>query len=323
MSPSPTHVLSIDVGIRNLSYCILVDDSDSPSNTPYSICDWDNISLFENLPIPKCGGMTKGRTPTVCGKAAKYMAASATSNTCYRCAVHAKSARGYLAPDPKHRKSHYTKLKVGELRDYVAQISSTTSQPPTVPIEKCNRPTLLTHIREVHKWWLFGPLQKSVNAAKLDMCTIGLSIVREFDQIIELYDMTTTTVLIENQIGPIAMRMKTVQGMLTQYFLMRGAMDIRFVSSSNKLSVATQSSVTTATDTAVTTDTTATDTTITTVTTDTSTYAGRKKEGVLRVKRMLIGGDWVDWFESHTKQDDLADALLQGRWFMESMRKRT
>jgi len=44
-----------------------------------------------------------------------------------------------------------------------------------------------------------------------------------------------TTVLIENQISPIATRMKCVQGMITQFFIEKGVHDIHFISSSNKL----------------------------------------------------------------------------------------
>ena len=48
------------------------------------------------------------------------------------------------------------------------------------------------------------------------------------------------TVVIENQISPIANRMKTVQGMITQYFLMRGVdkRQIIYFSAVQKLKVA-------------------------------------------------------------------------------------
>ena len=56
----------------------------------------------------------------------------------------------------------------------------------------------------------------------------------------ELYETNqlyknTDTVLIENQIGKIAVRMKSIQGMLTQYFVGRGVETIEYVSSMNKL----------------------------------------------------------------------------------------
>jgi hypothetical protein len=188
------------------------------------------------------------------------------------------------------------------LREYVSQISTLTKNILPLPLDDIKRAILISHIESIHDQYLFRAVSKpKVNASKLDMCTVGTSIVREFDRIIEPYDMPLATVLIENQIGPIAMRMKTVQGMLTQYFLMRGAKDIRFVSSSNKLSDKTQSSASA----------------------DTTTYAGRKKEGVIRVKQLLEGGEWETWFGNNAKKDDLADALLQGRWFLDSMRKRT
>ena len=42
-------------------------------------------------------------------------------------------------------------------------------------------------------------------------------------------------VLIENQIGPIALRMKTLQGMIMQHFIERGIPLIEEISATNKL----------------------------------------------------------------------------------------
>jgi hypothetical protein len=47
--------------------------------------------------------------------------------------------------------------------------------------------------------------------------------------------MNIDFILIENQIGPIANRMNSIQGMLTQYFIMKGLYNIKYVSASNKL----------------------------------------------------------------------------------------
>lgn len=42
-------------------------------------------------------------------------------------------------------------------------------------------------------------------------------------------------------------------------------------------------------------------------------YKKRKSDGVELVRKILKGGgEWLDYFESHPKKDDLADSLLQG-----------
>lgn len=75
------------------------------------------------------------------------------------------------------------------------------------------------------------------NANDANLLHIGWSIRRVFDTLVHFRDITH--VVIENQISPIATRMKTIQGMLAQYFIMKSALDfpveIVFVSSSNKL----------------------------------------------------------------------------------------
>lgn len=281
-------VLSIDVGIKNLSYCIISDTIQDRSQLPI-IYDWNNISLFENKPIPSCMGVTKHSTP--CGHNAKYIVPD--SGVCV-CATHAKKYLGHLPPITKHKRSVYSKLNISELRQYTSSIIDHTNASPIAT--KPTRTILLEKIKKVHASALFVPIKKSINASKLDMVSIGSAIIREFDKIIMPYDAKITTVIIENQIGPIAMRMKTIQGMLMQYFLMRDFVDIRFVSSSNKLS---------------------------TFDANTTTYSDRKKAGIDRVAKLLAGTDRLKWFSDHTKKDDLADSFLQGIWFLSTLRKRT
>ena len=117
-------------------------------------------------------------------------------------------------------------------------------------------------------------------------------------------------VVIENQISPIATRMKTVQGMVTQYFLMRGVpkTSISYISATNKLKAWS----------AINAD------------AEIDTYDDRKKTGIACVRTMLspmmpLGNNlpitgmsdadiqrWKMAFESHKKKDDMADSLLQG-----------
>ena len=74
-------------------------------------------------------------------------------------------------------------------------------------------------------------------ASDVSLVTIGIAIEKKMDEFIDfsLYPPNQIHVVIENQIGPIAIRMKTIQGMLSQYFIMKGIRTIQYVSSSNKL----------------------------------------------------------------------------------------
>jgi len=121
-----------------------------------------------------------------------------------------------------------------------------------------------------------------------------------------------THVVIENQISPIATRMKTIQGMLSQYFIMRCPREthIEYVSSSNKLRGLT-----------------ATD--IETEVVDSETEKEKEKNSVggkqyrlnkirgIDLGRRILSdrpemAAWRDIVEAHKKKDDLYDAMLQG-----------
>jgi hypothetical protein len=108
-----------------------------------------------------------------------------------------------------------------------------------------------------------------------------------------------THVIIENQISPIANRMKTIQGMIAQYFIMKNVKTIEFISASNKLKY---SAVVNDSDDEV----------------DISTYKNRKKTGIINCLELLkkTNSNMMNHFESHKKKDDLADSLLQGVWYI-------
>lgn len=173
-------------------------------------------------------------------------------------------------------------------------------------------------------------LTSNTKTDHVSLITVGHNLMVKFDKLFYNYDYSTPSetspdkVIIENQISPIATRMKTVQGMVTQYFLMRGISPdrISYMSATNKLKAWT--SVNNDAD-------------------EIDTYDGRKKMGVACVRKLLssqdscddagdagdIGGlgmgkrkkfkmsantalQWRSVFESHKKKDDMADSLLQG-----------
>ena len=109
------------------------------------------------------------------------------------------------------------------------------------------------------------------------------------------------TVIIENQIGPLANKMKTIQGMLSQYFIMKNNyINIDFISSFNKLKDFTKELVKEK---------------------DAKLdYKERKKLGI-QICNDLIHKEnqyniWIDMFNKHKKKDDLSDCFLQGYWYM-------
>ena len=147
-------------------------------------------------------------------------------------------------------------------------------------------------------------------AHDLDLITYGRNLMKHLDVI--LYSSTTDTpsidmMIIENQISTLASRMKTLQGMITQYFIMKNIPQIEFISASCKLKLFTESTHHADADELL---------------VDASTYADRKKSGIavcrslgeISRKRSSDYAKWMPLFENHKKKDDLADCFLQGLW---------
>ena len=139
----------------------------------------------------------------------------------------------------------------------------------------------LNHIKNTNK-----------NANHLNMVTLGISLKEKFKNIFDYESIDK--VLIENQIGPIALRMKCLQGMIMQHLIENGVTNIIEVSSGNKLKDFLDGKKT--------------------------TYAERKKIGIkvtrdLLEKKNILHG-WIEEFNKSKKKDDLADCFLQGLWYI-------
>ena len=140
-------------------------------------------------------------------------------------------------------------------------------------------------------------------AHDLDLITYGRNLMKHLDVLLSSIDGKIDMMIVENQISTLASRMKTLQGMITQYFIMKDVPEIEFISASCKLKLFTDSSLDISSF------------------VDASTYSDRKKSGISICRSLGTGtgssapyATWMPMFEKHKKKDDLADCFLQGLW---------
>uniref|UniRef100_A0A6C0LPN4 Uncharacterized protein n=1 Tax=viral metagenome TaxID=1070528 RepID=A0A6C0LPN4_9ZZZZ len=211
-----------------MAYCIFRLNPGSPP----SILDWNILNLMEEeAPKSYCDCYLKAKnkkTPAkICGKTAKYMKGSH-----YYCDKHAKTSDEYIIPSKQNAPAYFKKMKVNDLVNTCLQFHLINEG------ENFTKPVLLNKIIDYYEAKCFLPIQmkKKKSANDTDLIIIGKNMKILMNEITGIRDMTH--VVIENQISPIANRMKTIQGMLAQYFIMNNTdIHIEFVSSVNKLKV--------------------------------------------------------------------------------------
>ena len=184
-------ILSIDVGIKNLAYCLL------EKNKKINILDWNIINLSNDKKF-KCN---------YCDKNANYK-----NKNIYCCKIHSKK-QGFL----KENLKNVNKLKKQELITIL-------NNKKYKNLEYDNKNNLLKIIKQN----TFEKI-KTVNCNKINLIDIGKNIAISFDKLFSHYNIDH--ILIENQISKIANRMKCIQGMIAQYFIMKDNSNIEFISS--------------------------------------------------------------------------------------------
>lgn len=305
---SAVRVLSIDVGMKNLAYCLFDCNAKTGEIEPpesimqrINIVAWDTVNLCDE---PNIDAVPAAPTCSIvgCKFASKFMhsATSDAGNTLnHYCTRHA-NASGYKMPLSVPIKS-LKKMTLDQLKTFSGEYLSSP-----LP-EKCEKSKvkLLHHLNAaIAAEYLVAVNSKPkvIAAASVDLITIGRNMHRRFDALPHLAS-GIDVVIIENQLSMLATRMKTLQGMITQYFIMRGVPDIRFISAINKLKMFPnepgqgQGQGQEGED----------------------CYANRKKRSI-EITRSLLTAHHRALFEKHKKKDDLADCLLQGLWWLGTCR---
>jgi len=277
-------VISFDIGIKNLAYCIFTIDGDS-----IKIRDWNVINLLdqnlvtESVPLCNCLKAKSG----VCGKKATYM----FGDTNY-CNIHSKNS-GKLLPSKETSLPTIKKLKVDELAHFCANHFITIGP-------KDKKPEVLQKVQTHFEKNTLKPIvkPKKTNANQIHLVDIGKRIKTNFDTKFQPFMEELTHVILENQISPIAGRMNTIQGMVAQYFIMKtNNLTIDFISSAGKLKGLA----------------------IVPLKNEPTTYKDHKKDGIRFCTLFLdANGQLTEYkpvLEASAKKDDLADCFLQGIYY--------
>jgi hypothetical protein len=291
-------IVSIDVGIKNLSFCLLELFNNS---NDLKILKWDTIDLTEKYEY-KCIQIDKNG---LCDKPAKFI----KDTKCY-CLKHAKK-QNFLQPTPDLKESFLKKQKIQSLIDIAKKYKVHVEDHP-------KKVDLINSLLLFSSENCFENVEKN-SASKTDLVTIGRNIQHKFDDILQDHLSNIDTIIIENQIGPIANKMKTIQGMLAQYFIMKNNnIKIEFISAINKLKDFLQNPQENNK-------------------TQPNSHANEKEKGIKKPKmdykerkKMSIQitsnfvstdyrfKEWEGMFAKHQKKDDLSDCFLQCMWYIKN-----
>jgi len=321
-------LISYDIGIKNLAYCLLEYE-----NNHITILDWNVLSLLQKeVPTEQCSQMIPGKTKKMpackCTKVAKYSKTTGNSQKQFFCERHAKKC-DFIVPTKKHSRQHLKKLKVPELEQLAKSIFLFDEN-----LVKQKKEEIVDKIAKFYEKKCLEPIiqEKRENAGDADLILIGKRMKQLLNE--NEFTKTITHVLIENQISPIATRMKTLQGMLTQYYIDHlENVDISFVSSVHKLKqfqgttgspssvdFTDRRSVTSKDDLGFTAPLVSVKPSNKDKKSDEekTTYKDHKVSGVTFCNKILEKNtgfsSWITKMDTK-KKDDLADCFLQGLWY--------
>jgi hypothetical protein len=275
------NILSIDVGIKHLAVCVLC-----VKDKMYTIDTWNVIDLC-NTKKYICGCNQKNGKK--CENNAKYI-----KNTSLYCKKHAKNS-GFKIPTSELNTQKIKKFTIKKLKYLIEKykIAFEYDKNLNKTLKKTLKMQMIdTIIEEVNIHYLDNIRKSNCNANHFNMVELGVNLKKKFNNVFDYKSIDK--VAIENQIGPMAIRMKTLQGMIMQHLIENDVTNITEVSSSNKLKDFLNGKKT--------------------------TYSERKKIGIEVTRNMLqekneLNG-WLEEFNKSKKKDDLADCFLQGLWYI-------
>jgi hypothetical protein len=276
-------ICAFDIGIKNLSYCILNKKGDINI-----VDDWELIDLRSSRPA--CIGILK-KNGVVCSKPADLY--HKTDNTIFYCTKHSKQ---YI---PKN--FDVTNCKNPKLCEYGGDKSC--SKKGTQIVTEKNY--CATHFKKLQNEFLKQNKlckMKSMGCMKEPLYDLGTHMYDALDKRPSI--MKVDKIIIENQPSLTNPTMKSISVLLLSYFIMKKHPDVEFISPAGKLKVNEQ----------------LTKTILSKCISKSVKYAITKELGVKYTEKILENFENTSALNekllSSKKKDDLCDAFLHAYYHM-------
>lgn len=285
-------LLSFDVGIKNLAYCVINQTDDN-----FKIDDWGIINLSCNN-NSKCQIIDK--KGHVCNKNPSYTYIE-NDHIIYACKTHVKQ---YIEPQVNVDKLQ----KNDNMCCYINKNNKACEKKSTYYSKDHNKYFCTAHKNS----FILGELNKckpkkinKQNANKIPIQDLSVKLFKSMDDHKNFLDVDE--VVIENQPTFINPTMKTMSAFIYSYFSVRGLVDnnkkniksVRFFSPSNKLKINKEH----------------TEKTLKNSVNELECYTLTKELGQ-KYCRALIDSDKNKFLDTYDKQDDLCDSFLQGFMYL-------
>lgn len=314
-SVKTTRIISWDVGIIHLAYCILENQYDTKNDIHNTeILDWDVINLMEDsrlsLNCQGYGKAKKGQEPKPCTKKATYCLELNGQHIGF-CKTHLGQSQNHWTDEDTMKL--FSDSKPGSSCDYVMKTGSICEKRGKITHDDANY--CATHGKALVKKTIADRrprLIRNVVTRKFPTSQLQFNLVKKIDELMERFaGLGIQGVIIENQPAQKNPKMKSIASTLFDCFMIRCQIDhvfnmnvdfVKMINPSNKLKVNEQNTL--------------------------DTFKANKdenkkykltKELGMQYTRQLLKDDpeMLEYLDLFVKKDDLCDAYLQGRYYLE------